>query len=52
MYTILNPEKRGEFITDLAISNFFKRANDLDSSSDKNIALVNSVIHDPLSYKL
>ena len=35
--TQLNPSKNGQLVTNLAIYNFFQRANNLDLGSEKNI---------------
>ena len=44
METFINPTFQGEFISNLATTNFFQRAKDMDFGSDKNLKIINEVI--------
>ena len=45
--TTINPNLNGELYANIAISNFLKRAGELDFGSDKNIELVKKAMQDP-----
>ena len=45
METFINPNWQGEFISELAITNFFQRAKDMDFGSDKNLKVINEAIY-------
>ena len=51
--TTINPNRSGELYANIAISNFLKRAGELDFGSDKNIELIKKAMQNPnISEKL
>ena len=47
MRTSINPNISGELYANIAISNFLKRAGELDFGSDKNLKLIEKAMQNP-----